>query len=140
MNLNGMKAITLLQPWATLVVRGEKTIETRNWNTHHRGAILIHASKGYAGEIVASAHSFKKRIKDFHTLPFGAIIGKAILTEVIRLPVHNLSDELMNQFTLEDKAFGDYSHGRYAWMLEDAIEFTKPIKSKGSLHIWTYYN
>lgn len=81
----------------------------------------------------------KRFIKDFNALPFGAIISQAIITEVIRLPDYNMPDELMNQLTMEEKAFGDYSDGRYAWMLEGAIEFAKPIKSKGSLHLWTYY-
>jgi hypothetical protein len=121
------------------VVKGHKTIETRSWNTHYRGPMLIHASKGKAGEIVAALPAFKNLVKDFDELPFGAIIGEVILTEVIRLPAHNIADELMNQFTLEEKAFGDYTHGRYAWMLEGAIEYDVPVKSKGSLHLWNYY-
>lgn len=38
-----LKAITLYQPWATLVALGVKTIETRSWQTKHRGPIAIHA-------------------------------------------------------------------------------------------------
>jgi len=49
-----MKAISLLQPWATLVVTGVKTIETRSWGTKYRGPILIHASQGKAGSIFTS--------------------------------------------------------------------------------------
>lgn len=40
-----MKAITVLQPWATLLVTGKKHIETRSWKTNYRGEILIHAGK-----------------------------------------------------------------------------------------------
>lgn len=40
-----MKALTLQQPWATLVASGRKTIETRSWSTRHRGPIAIHAGK-----------------------------------------------------------------------------------------------
>lgn len=40
-----MKAITLYQPWATLVAIGEKRIETRSWSTKYRGPLAIHVSK-----------------------------------------------------------------------------------------------
>lgn len=40
-----MKAITVIQPWATLLATGKKHIETRSWKTNYRGEILIHAGK-----------------------------------------------------------------------------------------------
>ena len=41
-----MKAISIKQPWASLVASGRKTIECRTWRTTHRGPLLICASKG----------------------------------------------------------------------------------------------
>ena len=41
-----MKALSLTQPWATLIAVGAKRIETRSWYTAHRGLIAIHAAKG----------------------------------------------------------------------------------------------
>lgn len=41
-----MKAITLTQPWATLMAIGAKRIETRSWATSYRGELAIHAGKG----------------------------------------------------------------------------------------------
>ncbi|KQO04623.1 hypothetical protein ASF12_13925 [Paenibacillus sp. Leaf72] len=38
-----MKAITIIQPWATLIAIGAKQYETRGWSTKHRGALAIHA-------------------------------------------------------------------------------------------------
>lgn len=40
-----MKALTLWQPWASLIAVGAKTIETRSWPTKHRGRIAIHAAQ-----------------------------------------------------------------------------------------------
>lgn len=40
-----MKALTLWQPWASLVALGIKTIETRSWSTQYRGPLAIHAAK-----------------------------------------------------------------------------------------------
>jgi hypothetical protein len=41
-----MKALSLRQPWAHMVVHGPKHIENRRWNTSFRGEFLIHAAKG----------------------------------------------------------------------------------------------
>lgn len=40
-----MRALTLHQPWASLIAIGEKTIETRSWSTQYRGPLAIHAAK-----------------------------------------------------------------------------------------------
>lgn len=42
-----MKALSILQPWAWLVVRALKPIENRGWPTHYRGPFLVHAGKGF---------------------------------------------------------------------------------------------
>lgn len=39
-----LRALSLLQPWGSLMALGEKTIETRSWRTHRRGAFAIHSS------------------------------------------------------------------------------------------------
>ncbi len=136
-----MKALSLLQPWATLVVMGVKQIETRSWSTAYRGPLLIHASRGKAGEIFAYEPPFKKYIPDFKQLPFGYIIGKVTLTDVIRIGTGTLlhiSDEIMNKLTMEEKAFGDYTPGRFAWMLQDPIAFKTPLGARGSLTLWEF--
>ncbi len=135
-----MKAISLLQPWATLVVRGFKTIETRNWGTKFRGPILIHASQGKAGSIFALEPHFKKYIPDFTKLPFGAIIGQATITNVVSVEHLEMTDDMINRLTMEEKAFGDYSEGRYALILEDYLQFDNPIPARGTLSIWEYPN
>jgi hypothetical protein len=40
-----MKALSVKQPWANMIAAGEKTIETRIWQTNHRGDLLIVSSK-----------------------------------------------------------------------------------------------
>lgn len=40
-----IKAISLKQPWASLVASGKKTIETRKWITTYRGDLVICSSK-----------------------------------------------------------------------------------------------
>lgn len=41
-----MKALSIRQPWAWLILHGGKDIENRTWRTSLRGRILIHASQG----------------------------------------------------------------------------------------------
>jgi hypothetical protein len=38
-------ALSLKQPWATLLAHGRKTIEVRKWPTSRRGLVLIHAAR-----------------------------------------------------------------------------------------------
>jgi len=44
-----LKAITILQPWASLIACGAKQIETRSWATKYRGQLAIHAGKQKSG-------------------------------------------------------------------------------------------
>ena len=44
-----MKALTVKNPWATLIAQGKKTIETRTWATNYRGPLLICASTNPSG-------------------------------------------------------------------------------------------
>src|SRR6476661_3662016 len=114
MKTRSLKTLSLLQPWASLVILGAKKIQTRSWRTAHRGELLIHASLGKKGGVLVSEAPFKKYIPDFKQLPFGAIIGKVYLEDVV--PVESLlySDAMLNHLTLEEKAFGDYGKGRFA--------------------------
>lgn len=40
-----MKALSIRQPWAWLIVNGHKDVENREWSTNYRGRVLIHAGK-----------------------------------------------------------------------------------------------
>ena len=115
---------------------GFKIIETRSWNTEHRGPLLIHASKGKSGSIFMDRPLFKKHIKDFSTLPFGCVVGSVNLVNVFCINDLNVSDTFLNSLTLEDKAFGDYSEGRYGWILEEPILFQTPLPARGMMKLW----
>lgn len=133
-----MKALSLLQPWATLVVIGAKTIETRSWQTTYRGELLIHASLGKKGSNLCTDAPFSRYIKTFQQLPFGAIIGSVVLKDVVPVESLNFSVPKLAALTLEEKAFGDYTTGRYAWLLTNPLQFQNPIPIKGTLGLWNY--
>ncbi len=110
-----MKALTLHQPWATLLAVGAKRIETRAWTTAYRGPLAIHA--GLSTENIE--YAFEPPFKDVlarhgimgvSDLPLGAIVGVVNLVEVV--PV---TGQLIQSLDWREIAFGNYEIGRYAW-------------------------
>ncbi|MER3471573.1 MAG: hypothetical protein C4330_09610 [Chitinophagaceae bacterium] len=61
-----------------------------------------------------------------------------ILADIIPVDALYFSNEMINKLALEKRAFGDYTKGRYAWMLEEPIAFEEIIRVKGSLMLWNY--
>jgi hypothetical protein len=60
---------------------------------------------------------------------------------VIRIGTGTLSftnDEMMNKLTMEEKAFGDYTAGRFAWILQDPVAFKTLLGARGSLTLWEF--
>ena len=141
-----MKAISLLQPWAQLVVIGAKQIETRSWNTKYRGELLIHASANKRQAInFAQDQPFDNYIKHWSDLPFGAIVGKVNL--IATAPTNHflsiMRDHIRSgwaaQINVEEElSFGDFSLNRYGWLLQNPVKFEKPIPYKGALSIWEF--
>lgn len=136
-----MKAITLWQPWAQLIVLGEKKFETRSWSTNIRGRIAIHAAKREADSIMYREpffESFKPYLIDNGTLPLGAVVGTVEITDCFRI-VDDF-DQLENGLIVTGKelAFGNYEIGRYAWQLDNPVMFDEPIPAKGSQGFWNW--
>lgn len=134
-----MKAISLLQPWASLLIMGVKTIETRSWQTAYRGSLLIHASKGKKGNVLCKQGVLREHIPDFTALPFGAIIGTATLQDIVPVEMLHLPVAAIAARTLEEKAFGDDTRGRYAWLFTNPLPLEAPIYIGGSLGLWDYH-
>jgi predicted transcriptional regulator len=118
-----MKALSLKQPYAELVVSGKKTIELRKWNTHFRGEFLVHASKNPDEDAM-------KRF-GFANLPFGFIVGKANLIEVKHYNSKEEHDKDKNKH-LANSDWGDFG-----FLLKDS-ERIEPIPAKGKLNFWEF--
>ena len=130
-----MKAITLWQPWATLVAVGAKPFETRSWSTHYRGLLAIHAAK--TGKDIAQYRG-RPKIEQalarggycFETLPLGVVVCTARLEDV-------LPAEMVARQGLADD-FGDYSPGRFAWHLVDVRPLAEPQPATGRQGFWEW--
>lgn len=148
-----MKALSLTQPWATLVSTGAKCIETRSWPTSFRGPLAIHASKRFPVECrelcaewpfdEALARVTRDPCNGWYELPRGAIVATCRLV-ACRMIVRR--DQMAWPTTSCDRAiarpdepeasFGDYTPGRYAWLLDDVQALSEPIPCRGALQLW----
>lgn len=140
-----MKALSLTQPWATLVAIGEKAIETRSWATAYRGPLLIHAASGFPNEArrfaLASPCVDLLRLHGclpIQSLPFGCLVAVADLVDVRQIPVQDTWPSRFDAAAQEhEAAFGDYRAGRYAWLLANVRPLPAPVPCRGALGLWT---
>ena len=130
------KALTIRQPWASAIVEGLKTIETRSRMTKFRGRILIHAGRKdfyVHKQLCMFVKELKNALPDYSQVETGAIIGSATLSDCV--PV----ETIISTLSQNELALGDYSPGRFAWILTDVKKFKQPIRNvKGQLGLWTY--
>jgi hypothetical protein len=81
-----MKAISIRQPWAWLILHGGKDIENRSWSTGFTGRVLIHASKGMTrDEYDEAAECYDPGdigpdLPPFEKLERGGIVGAVDIT------------------------------------------------------------
>lgn len=104
-----MKALSIKEPWSTLIIEGGKTIELRTWRTKYRGPVLIHRSgKG------------------------GGIIGTMEIADIIEIESPDQFRSLRDQHQAPDTF---YQERLWGWILENAkpVEF---VPCKGRLGLW----
>lgn len=124
-----MKALTIREPWASLIINGYKKYEFRSWKTKYRGKILIHAGLNIEKDMLI-------RFKDYNIECIrGAIIGEAELVDCILV-----DDEFNNKLReIDPLVYGRSNHTEtYAWKLEKVIKYDKPIFCKGKLGLWDF--
>ncbi|MFH1711155.1 MAG: ASCH domain-containing protein [Nanoarchaeota archaeon] len=118
-----MKALSLKQPWAELILLGRKKIEIRKWRTKFRGDFLIHSSKNPDND------AMKKF--GFVNLPCGFIVGRAKLLDVKE---YKNSEEFEKDKNLH---LATPEWGNYGFILEN-VERMEKIPAKGKLNFWEF--
>jgi len=84
--LKKLKAISIRQPWAWLIVNGYKDVENRVWSANLRGRILIHAglSKQDTPHEALTYIKRRYRVADLPaTFETGGIVGLAEITDCV---------------------------------------------------------
>jgi len=126
-----MKALSIKEPFATLIRDGIKIYETRSFKTNYRGEIYIHASL-----TLSKSENVKKANKYLRSdIKPGYILCKCELVDCIPM-TKEFIDYINNETNESD--YGRYELGRYAWKLRVIEILPEPIKAKGKLGIWNY--
>lgn len=125
-----MKVLTIKQPWATLIMQGNKRFEFRSWQTKYRGDLLIHAGKGVDKEAM-------KRLAKYlpEELPYGKILGKVRLVDCIKMSPEFKELLLKENSDIYTKSSFKESYG---WQVSSVEVFENPIDAKGQLSLWEY--
>lgn len=168
-----MKAITIFQPFASLIATGAKRIETRGWPTKYRGELAIHAGKttpAWVAELMSEPSELREICakylgwggidgRSLHDMPTGVIVATCELANCIEIgpspqrictvckgylaacghtnrhteqgvpPICGVEDEHI---------LGDFTPGRFAWMLTNIKPLPEPIPAKGKQGIWEW--
>ena len=129
-----MKALSIKQPWASLIAYGIKNIENRTWKTKFRGKIYIHSSAKFAfrdfdGMLDDNQLKLAKELNCvLHT---SAIIGEVDIIDCVINHSSIWAEE--SEFNLgfeDDKII-------YNWVLANPVLYEKPILNvKGKLSFW----
>lgn len=113
------KALTICQPYAELILRGEKLIENRTWWSSYRGPLLIHAGKSRAW----MGEGDEER---YPNMSFGAIVGRVTMVDCVR--VEKLPP------TLRDNP---HANGPWCFVFTNVERFTVDIlPCRGAQGIW----
>lgn len=125
-----MKVLTIKQPWATLIIQGDKRFGFRSWKTKYRGDLLIYAGKGIDKEAM-------KRLAKYlpEELPYEKIIGKVKLVDCIKMFPEFKELLLKENSDIYTKSYFKKSYG---WQFSNVEVFENSIDAKGQLGLWEY--
>lgn len=130
-----MQAITIWQPWASLIVAGLKEYETRGWQPSPKrlkvgDPIAIHAAKREP-ERIAELWPYVRTIVDYWSeLSIGGVLGYGYFQGAIKTADADVSRQ--------ERKLGDWSPGRWAWKISDLHIFTTPVPATGKQGLWEW--
>ena len=110
-----MRALSIRQPWAHLIVNGIKDVENRTWHTDFRGRILVHAGKvpDTHSPVFVDDEGIPIEIPDSY---YGAIIGEVDIVDC----VWNHKSKWR-------------AIGQWQFVLSNPVAYTQPIPCRGQL-------
>jgi hypothetical protein len=108
-----MKALTVRQPWASLITAGLKDVENRTWRTNFRGTLLVHAG----------------RVDRLPMLEFGHLLTAAPLVGAVVGTVEVVD-------CVRDSESPWAIPGQWHWTLDDPQPLAEPVLCRGWLGLW----
>lgn len=152
-----MRALTIRQPWASLIALEQKRIETRSFATKYRGPVLIHAgASATKSELEFENDEVVRRVVAGEKwddpaldapLPRGQVLAVADLVDVITTTT---LDQVMQahprpmvrypggavRLGRHERSFGDYAPGREGWVFDNVQRLSNPVPAAGKLGLW----
>jgi len=114
-----IKALTVCQPYAELIARGEKLIENRTWATDYRGPLAIHAGK-------SRAWMDPDDVVKYPDMVFGAVVAIAKLRGCCRIEDLQL-----------DLRGSEHANGPWCWVFE-YVNRVDPVACRGAQGLWDF--
>jgi activating signal cointegrator 1 len=135
-----MRAISLWQPWASLIAEGKKKIETRNWGTGYRGLVAIHAAKhreslvDYPLEFVSRVRQALPGYRSAVEYPRGCFIAVGRLHLCLSTTA---SWSAIPARDTDEWWFGNYEPNRFMWVFDEIWKLKEPVVARGYQRLWT---
>jgi len=115
-----LKALTIRQPWAQLIIYGIKDVENRSWQTKYRGPLLIHAGLTVDRE----DERYYRELCQEEDLPWPTPVPTGCIVGIV---------QLVDCVTESDS---EWFYGPFGWVLEKALQFETPIPFTGRLGLY----
>jgi hypothetical protein len=133
-----IRAITISQPYASLIADGAKWVENRIWPVGYTGPLAIHAGKG--------TQYLSRRQQREQGYPTGAVIAIAELAGCIPcLPadadwMQSHGAKILNRFgiSVDDFLAHPHTEGPWCWILRRVRKLVHPYPCRGSLGLWRW--
>ena len=141
-----LAALTLWQPWASLLAKGVKRYETRSWpapaSLYPGCLVAIHAAARRVNLNDDFSEAFLRAwCAAFNYPPPVSLIGltmepRGCVLGVSRfLRCHRTEDVDASE---AERLFGDFTPGRYAWEFAPVEVFEAPIPARGMQGVWKW--
>jgi hypothetical protein len=120
-----MKALTVRQPWAELILLGRKRYELRSWPTRHRGQLLVHAGSSASPMDQENCH---RAGLDWRPLDRGAIVG---VVEVVDCVPY--TPDIYEELSANQAEFDPWAEDQWAFVLTNPRRLVQLIARPGKL-------
>jgi hypothetical protein len=127
-----MKALSVKNPWAWLIIHRGKDVENRTWKTDHRGPLLIHASKRYDFHEGFDTLWRIEKTGLIDMIDFNLMVSGYPLKAGCMLGLVELVD------CVQDAQSPWAEPGMWHWILKNPIPCVEPIPAKGRLGLWEF--
>ena len=132
-----MYALSVMQPWAALIVLGVKRIETRPWRTGFRGRLGVHASSTRPSNFddLCCREPVRSALlaAPWNRPPRGVLLGTVEVCDCVRV-------EELEALSEQERSLGDFGPGRWAWLLADPRPLPWLIPLRGRLGVFEIGN